>query len=821
MDSGPRVLLAEADEAVASSLVDLLGQFEAGAEVVRAATGDEAIGLVESQAHFDAIIVADELPDGPGTRVSQWVHGSQDDAPVVMLVRGEDATVWETATRAGVTVILPAEGLTAERLQGGLGLARQRAVSERLTELLADAATSLDEAERLDHQVGGLLVQILAVTRAEGVRLSVSVLSSKTRVWARGAVGPRHSAALQVSARTAGSGSLLELFDAPGTTWGAVRPGLTALCEVISAALVRQESLKRVRTSEARLRDLAENVPEAIVSVDAAGRIAAANRRFSRAVGWDSTVGVRLADLAEPHTLAALAAQAVDESRLTGLPVTLPDQRVEVPDAGERWHEAKASPDDAGTVHVVLPDTTERVNRDKRLTQMALHDYMTGLPNRRLAIDRLQHALDQVGRGRRHLVVSMCDIDHFKSTNDLFGHAAGDTVLLALADRLRRAIRSSDTAARLGGDEFLIISEGIESPQAADVVIHRLHDRLCGPVTVGEEQLNLSVSLGYVVVSDPGRSADDILRQADLALYSAKAAGRGRCAAYGVQAAASSEHELSDRLERAWRHGQFVPRWAPIACLDGSIQQARVMLGWIDDDGVERHPDELVAALSNGPLFSRVRRSLVADGLQQRRRWCAEGLVDEDFTIHVRVFARQLADPHLTTDILNELAVTETAPTRLVLDVEDQAVRSSPGSVHRLEQLVAAGVRIHLDRFGAGGVPIDRLTWPALAGVWLDRSLIDGVWREPRRAAVVDSLLEMGVRAGLEIIVDGVDHPEELGWFASRPPVALTGPLVGGPMAVEAMQQRLASGASLERFRSPRPAPVEEHQPVERRRSDR
>jgi diguanylate cyclase (GGDEF)-like protein len=375
---------------------------------------------------------------------------------------------------------------------------------------------------------------------------------------------------------------------------------------------------------------------------------------------------------------------------------------------------------------------------------LALTDHLTGLANRRLAIDRLQHALNQVGRGQQQLVVSMCDIDHFKSTNDLFGHAAGDSILVALADRLRSAIRSSDTAARLGGDEFLIISEGIDTPEAADVVIRRLHDRLC-------------------------------------------------------QAASATDHEWAERLERAWRNGRFVLRWSPVAALDGRILACRAVLSWIDDDGVERDPDELITVLSNGRLFGPVRHSLIRKALRQRVEWQRAGLIDDDFRVHVRVFARQLADIDLCQDLLAELRTTDSPPSSLVLDVEDQALMAGPGGLARLEELTDAGVGLYLDRFGAEAVPLERLTWSALAGIRLDPALVSDAWRDRRRAAVADCLLELGARAGLDLVVDGIDHPEQLEWLSGKPILGVAGPLVGGALKVDEMQDRLTSRSPLER----------------------
>jgi EAL domain-containing protein (putative c-di-GMP-specific phosphodiesterase class I) len=321
-------------------------------------------------------------------------------------------------------------------------------------------------------------------------------------------------------------------------------------------------------------------------------------------------------------------------------------------------------------------------------------------------------------------------------------------------------------------------------------------------VEAGGEELQLSVSLGYVVVSDAGRTADDILRQADLALYSAKAGGRGRCAAYGVQAASASEHEWADRLERAWRNGRLLLRWAPVAALHGRIVACRALLSWIDDGGAERHPDELVAVLSHGRLFGPVRHSLIRQALRQRAEWQRHGLIDEHFRVHVRVFARQLADIDLAQDILGELRATDTPPSALVLDVEDHALGAGPGGLTRLEQLTEAGVRLYLDRFGADAVPLERLTWPALAGIRVDPVLVDEVWRDPRRAAVADCLLELGARAGLDVIVDGIDHPEQLEWLSGKPILGVAGPLVGGALKADEMRDRLVSGRPLERRRS-------------------
>jgi diguanylate cyclase (GGDEF)-like protein len=793
MVAGPRVLLVEADDGVADHVKALIAELDPSARVVRAPAVEEAIAMTDGVPGLDAVVIAAELPDGSGLRVAQWALGIPDPPPIVVLADGERAELWESAVRSGVSVLLPRESLTAERLRGGLTLARDRARSERLGRLITDTALALESDDRFGHEVGAMLAELVAATGAEGVRLSVGVHGRASERWSRGDVDHPGSAALTLAGRAGETLALIELFDRYNQTWTGLRAPLTTLCDVVAASVLRRESVRQVRASEARLRALAENVPDAIVSVDASDVVAAANQRFALAVGHDHPVGVDLGHLISPGGLAELAARAVDESRRTGCAVSLPDEAVVVEGTIERWYGAKATRDDAGTVHVVLPDTTDRVLSERRLTELALTDHLTGLANRRLAIDRLQHALDRVGRGEPHLVVSLCDIDHFKATNDLFGHGAGDAVLIALSDRLRTAVRSADTAARLGGDEFLVISEAVGGPQAAEVVVERLHRRLCGPVEVGGEQLQLSVSLGYLIVSEPGRSADDILRLADLALYAAKAGGRGRYASFSPPADAASEGELVAELERAWADGRFVLRWAPIAGLDGKVRAARAMLWWIDEDGTERDPDELVAALPNGPLFGRVRRWVLAEALRARAQWVLDGTVDEDFRVHLRVFGRQLADAELPGDVLAELEATGTPGPVVALDVDEQAIGSSPGATERLEELAAAGLLVYLDRFGAAPVALDRLVTGPLAGLRLDAELVRDVWRRGDAAAMVDCLLVLAATAGLDVIVDGVDHAEQLQWLAGRRPVAVAGPLVGDPMAFEPLVARLAT----------------------------
>lgn len=790
------MLLAEDDDAIASHVVSLIGELDPSAHVLRAVTASQAISLLDATPGLAALLVSAQLPDGPGARVAQWTSGALDAPPSVLLADHEDDEVWETAIRSGIAVVLPRDALTAGRLRGGLTLAAERSRSDRLGRLVTDAAAAIQPNERIEQEAGAVLAELLRITGVDGVRVSVGVRSGVPESWSRGTVGKQGAAALNVTGRTGEAAALLELFDGQGRSWSSIRPPLTSLCEIIAAALVRRESVERVKVSEARLRALAENVPDAIVSVDAAGRIAAANERFAEAVGRGAVVGARLADLVQPRGLGELAERAVAESRQTAMAVSLPDELVAVRGAADRWFGARATPDDAGTVHVVLPDTTDRVLSEQRLTELALTDHLTGLANRRLALDRLQHALDLVGRVQSHVVVSLCDVDHFKATNDLFGHSAGDAVLLAMADRLRGAVRLSDTAARLGGDEFLIVSESVESAEAAKVVAGRLHDQLCGPVAWAGQEVELSVSLGYVVVTQPGRSADEILRQADVALYAAKAEGRGRAAAYVPQSPCGTEDALAQQLDKAWRDGGFLLRWAPIAGLDRTVHAARGMLWWIDDEGNERDPDTLAAVLSNGPLFGPVRRWVMRQALRQRARWVADGAVGEDFAVHVRVFARQLADPDLAGDVQAELRATGTPPHVLVLDVEDNAIASSPGGAQRLDELAALGVRIYLDRFGSGPVALDRLTHDAVTGLRLDGALLADVWRDHRRGAVVDCILAMGTSAGLDIIVDGVNHTEQLHWLSSRPSVAVAGPLVGEPMELEVLLARLAASGA-------------------------
>lgn len=793
MDVGPRVLLVEADDAVAARLAGVIAELDDTAQILRASDVAGAVASLEGALRLDAAVVSARLPDGPGLRIARWALGLPDPPPMVLLAEDEPPELWAEAAKAGVAVVLPREAVTAERLRGGLTMARDRSRTDRLGRLVSEAAISLNATDRLDDEIGSLLNELRMVTGAHGVRLSIGVLSHATRRWSRGDVDQPDSAALTIAGRSGGAVTLLELFDRHRRSWTAVRPPLTTLCEVITAALVQRRAVDEVRESAARLRDLAENVPDAIISVDAEGRIVAANRRFCDDVGCQDPVGRQLAELVQAGGLAELAARAVEEARYVRTAVALPDQPVTLAGGLDRWFAVRASPDDAGTVHVVLPDTTTRVLGERRLTELALTDHLTGLANRRLALDRLQHALDHVGRGQSHLVVSLCDVDHFKSTNDVFGHAAGDAVLLALADRLRGSVRAADTAARLGGDEFLVISEAVDDPTAAALVIDRLHRRLCGPVEVDGDSLDLSVSLGYVVVGEPGLSADDVLRRADQALYAAKAGGRGRYATVAASDTSDGEEHPALDLARAWDEQRVVLRWSPVTTLDGHIVGARASLWWLDEDGRPHDPDEHGAS---GSTSGTAHRWMLGHALRCRARWREEGWIDEHLTVHVAVSPRRLADSDLVADVRSELAASGCDPCSLVLAVDDAAVSGVPGAPERLDELAALGVRVHLDHVGLGAVPVDRLAWPSVSGVWLDPSLLDGVAHDRRRAAVVDGLLGLAAAAGLQAGVGGLDSPEQLDALAGRgvtatARVAVWGPVVGEPVDADAFVDRL------------------------------
>ncbi|MGH2463605.1 MAG: putative bifunctional diguanylate cyclase/phosphodiesterase [Candidatus Limnocylindria bacterium] len=393
------------------------------------------------------------------------------------------------------------------------------------------------------------------------------------------------------------------------------------------------------------------------------------------------------------------------------------------------------------------------------LKHQAFHDGLTKLANRSLFRENVDARLAATTHGRRS-VVMFVDLDDFKFVNDTFGHEAGDAMLVEVARRLNLCTRASDLTARLGGDEFAILVDDSVDLANAERVAERITDSLGQPFVIGDIQTHATASIG-IAAGSLGDSAEDLLRQADVAMYSAKAAGKGRWAIYkpSMLKSVRSRHDAGEELRRAVDLGQFELRYQPVISLEsGAILGAEALLRWNHPTRGEVEPDEFIGAAEEGAVIVPIGRWALDEACRQAAQW---GSSDESAApwVAVNLSARQLLHPTLLEDVRGTIARSGLAPASLVLEVtESVLLHDAEAAIAVIGELRALGIRVALDDFGTGysslsylhRFPIDILKIaPGFVGV---SDLNDARW------ILTEAIISLGKALGLSVVAEGVER---------------------------------------------------------------
>ena len=365
----------------------------------------------------------------------------------------------------------------------------------------------------------------------------------------------------------------------------------------------------------------------------------------------------------------------------------------------------------------------------------ALHDSLTGLGNRALFRDRLAHALARGARRDSQLAVLFLDLDNFKSANDTAGHGTGDQVLVAVAARLKAELRQEDTLARLGGDEFAIILEDTEHVSDAARVAQRLVEVTRRPIAVGGRELSIGVSVG-IVLDHGHRDADELVQNADAAMYAAKERGRGRYEIFErrMHVSALRRLELEADLQRAVEADEFVVHYQPIVDVrSGRLAGMEALARWAHPKRGVIPPQEFIAVAEETGLIVPIGRRVLETACRQAARWDEREPTDGSWTLSVNLSPRQLNEPRLPDEIGEILAASGFDPSRLVLELTESAMLGeTEATIARFERLKALGVELAIDDFGTGYSSLSYLRQFPIDILKIDRSVLRGVGSDAR-----------------------------------------------------------------------------------------
>jgi diguanylate cyclase (GGDEF)-like protein/PAS domain S-box-containing protein len=433
------------------------------------------------------------------------------------------------------------------------------------------------------------------------------------------------------------------------------------------------------------------------------------------------------------------------------------------PDGEEGWLHIESSVNRyQGGLIFNSRDVTERVRLQAQLQHNASHDPLTDLPNRALFLDRVGKALGGRRAGDARAALLYVDLDGFKAVNDSIGHQAGDHLLTEAAHRLRHALRAGDTAARLGGDEFAVLVCGAGEAQAREIA-ERLRAALCEPYQVDDGEVRVGASIG-IAFADPGSTAGELMRNADMAMYRAKQAGKGRVELYAPQAQAEvvRRAELAGRLRQALRDGEFTLLHQPVVELSsGRIAGVEAQARWRSAQGILFTPAEFLRAAEDVERTSDLGRWQLEQAVAQAALRYGAG---HQVPVTVKLPVRRLLHRDLPPgDVEGLLERHGLPPGALVVELTGGEGGGALDELERrLTELRRAGVRISLGGFGSGPVALGALRTLPVDSVKLDRGFVEGVAESPRLGKIAHGLLRLAADLGVRTVAEGVDRAEQV-----------------------------------------------------------
>ena len=399
----------------------------------------------------------------------------------------------------------------------------------------------------------------------------------------------------------------------------------------------------------------------------------------------------------------------------------------------------------------------------EQLHHQAYHDPLTDLPNRALFMERVR---DELAERTGTVAVLFIDVDDFKVVNDTLGHAVGDALLVSVAGRLRHSVRPQDVVARLGGDEFAVMLPDVEEPS---IELHNVARRILrafeAPVNAGSELVAVHLSVG-ITHSARSDDADELIREADLAMYQAKAKGKGRFEFFDPTMAAAMlrRHDLKEELAKAIEREEILVEYQPIVSLrTGRIFAAEALVRWQHPVRGLVAPSEFIPLAEETGLIRELGRHVLTQACRQSRHWRVADVDDPPLRLHVNLAAAQLRDPDLIPTVRAVLADTGLEADRLVLEItESELLGDAMASAARFRELRALGVRISLDDFGTGYSSLSYLHSLPLDSLKIAKPFVDGLVDRGREASFIGVIVDLARKLELDVIAEGIETPAQL-----------------------------------------------------------
>jgi diguanylate cyclase (GGDEF)-like protein/PAS domain S-box-containing protein len=703
-------------------------------------------------------------------------------APAISLLHDIQRRDVDMAVVTGASIAL--FGLVVVRMAG---LVRQQERSLARERMLSSAGAALvgaaSRAEIHDVAVGSArslagdaATALLCSVEPDRLELLAAAGDDAPGVAPRSLPGPDVATVVDITPRRGASKRLV--VSGPERTAPAVEAALRALATQVALALdsiALTEEMHR-RRSEARFGSLVQHSSDLITVLGPGGEIAYQSPSIERVLGYtpEEVAGRRFDELVEAGDrgrLERLVASGVadDVEHVQAIECVLVHR-----DGAARAFEILMTnlleDEHVGGIVLNSRDVSERKVFEEQLAHQAFHDGVTGLANRALFAERVRHAIARSRREGRGLAVIFLDLDDFKTINDSLGHAAGDEVLIEVARRLDESIRGADTAARFGGDEFAVLLEDVEHSQEAADAAERILEALAVPLVAGHKEISLRCSLGISVAEHQSSAdADEMIRDADAAMYIAKRDGKGgyRLFEPAMHEGVLARLELRTDLQRALATEQLELHYQPVVRLeDGSVIGVEALLRWRHPERGLVPPGRFIPIAEETGLIVPIGRWVLREGCRHARRVLAALDPAHQPSMSINLSLKQIQQSDIVADVRDALTESGLEPRSLTLEITETVLMADTDlAVDRLRELKELGVRLALDDFGTGYSSLSYLSRFPVDILKMDRSFLrEGA--TPDSSGLATAVVALGATLDLEVVAEGIEFPEQ--WHTLR-----------------------------------------------------
>jgi diguanylate cyclase (GGDEF)-like protein/PAS domain S-box-containing protein len=571
-------------------------------------------------------------------------------------------------------------------------------------------------------------------------------------------------------------------------------------------AIEREQSEAALRDGAEYTQTILDNVADGIITTDIQGTIESYNNAATRIFGFaaDEVIG-QFVNKLMPDLFADTPLEATGRIPATGLERVLGKRReIEGLRKDGTYFPMELSVSRVlynGQVKLIglVSDISERRLHEERIQRLAFYDPLTELPNRRLLMDRLQHALASSTRNGALGALLLLDLDHFKNLNDTHGHDAGDLLLCQVAERLTRCVREGDTVARLGGDEFVIVLEGLsvnvhEAAARAKAVGEHILSLLSQTYLLDEIEHYSSPSIGITLFSQHAETVDALLKRADVAMYQAKAAGRNTLQFFDseLQASLAARTALEADMRLGLAQQQFLLHYQPQVDGEGHITGAEALLRWQHPLKGMISPADFIPLAEQSGFILPLGQWVLQTACEQLVAW-AKQPATAALTLAINVSARQFRQIGFVEQVMDVIQQTGADPTRVKLELtESLLVNNLDDVVGKMRALKSCGVGFALDDFGTGYSSLGYLRQLPLDQLKIDQSFVRDVLVDPNDAVIARTIIALAISLGLSVIAEGVETEGQRSFLATNGCYAYQGYLFGRPMPVQGFEKMLA-----------------------------